>query len=243
MTNPLQISALTTRKPLVLYFDAGLLVVFVLLLSPRLTGLAWHEVLGLLFVLPVLFHILIAQRWIVLAVKRLVGFADRRARVNFGLNATLFVLMVIEIFSGVEISQLALPYLGLKTINDESWRLLHNLTLNWTLLLVGLHIAMNWTWIATAIRRRIADKSGRVVVAVTFWAALRWIALVLMASAIIAVVSLLILGKPAEARLHVGDEVSRFSANLQRGAVQFLGESCLVAVVAYLGRRWLRVRL
>jgi hypothetical protein len=208
-----------------------------------LTGLAWHEALGLLFVLPVLIHILIARRWIVGSVRRRVHSADRRARVNFGLNTILFVLIVIEIFSGCEISQLALPYFGLTTINDEAWRLLHNLALNWTLLAAGLHIAMNWTWIAAAFRQRISAGSGRVVVSVSFGAALRWTALVLLASAIIAGVPLAVLGRPTEARLHPGNEVLRFSPSLPRGMAQFLGESCLVAIVAYLGRRWLRVRL
>ena len=242
MTNPSQNSAFTARALFVLYLDAGLLVLFVLLLSPRLTGLAWHEALGLLLVLPVLVHLLIARRWIIGAVKR-VRLADRRALVNFGLNGILFVLMVIEIFSGIEISRLAIPYLGLMTINDESWRLLHNLALNWTLLFAGLHIAMNWSWIITAIRRRSSDRSGRIVVAATLGAVLRWTALIVTASAIIAAMLLVILGRPTEARLHVGDEVARFSPNLLRGAVQFLGESCLVAIVAYIGRRWLRVRL
>jgi hypothetical protein len=116
MTNPSQNSALTARTSLVLYLDAVLLVLFVLLLSPRLTGLTWHEVLGLLFVLPVLVHILIARRWIVGAIKRLLGLADRRARVNFGLNTILFILMVIEIFSRIEISRLALL---LSRANDD----------------------------------------------------------------------------------------------------------------------------
>lgn len=226
-----------------LYLDAILLVVFILLLSPKLTGLAWHEVLGLLFVLPVLVHILVARRWIIGAAKRFLRLADRRDRVNCGLNAILFVLIVIEVFSGIEISRLALPYLGLMTINDETWRLVHNLTLNWTLLVVGLHVAMNWSWILTAVRRRISGKSGRLLVAATFGAALGWTVLVLMASAIIAAALLVILGKPTQARLYSGDEVSRFSPTIRHGVVQFLGETGLVVLVAYVGRRWLRVRL
>lgn len=244
MTNPPRNAALTTRTTTVLYLDVALLLAFIALLSPRLTGLGWHEVLGLLFTLPLLLHLLTARRWVAGVIKRLLGAADPRARVNLAINVTLFILIVIELFSGIQISQIALPYFGLKTINDQTWRLLHNLALNWTLLLVGLHVSMNWSWILTAIRRRPASHTpGRVEVATTIGAALRWTALVLAASAIIATASVLILGKPTEARLHLGDEVARFSPNILRGAVQFLGESSLVAIVAYFGRRWLRLRL
>jgi hypothetical protein len=51
----------------------------------------------------------------------------------------------------VVISAVALPALGIRTINDRSWHALHNLTLNWTLLVIGLRVAMNWQPIAAGV--------------------------------------------------------------------------------------------
>src|SRR5579863_1633074 len=103
------------RSTLALYLDSFLLVVVLLLLSPKLTGLPAHEVLGVLLVLPILLHLLIARAWIALSIRRLWSNASRRGRVNFCLNVVLFILIVIEVFSGLMISRVVLPYLGVKT--------------------------------------------------------------------------------------------------------------------------------
>ena len=99
-----------------------------------------------------------ASSWISASTARFATQARGRARVNYILNWLLFVLVVIEVTSGVAISAVALPALGVRTINDRSWRALHNMTLNWTLLAVGLHIAMNWRPIVVGVRRIIRPK-------------------------------------------------------------------------------------
>jgi hypothetical protein len=116
VSNPL----LPGRKAFMLSLDALLLVAFVLLLSPRMTGLPLHEWMGIAFCLPVLIHLLIARPWISQATKRLLRGADRRTRINFLLNATLFVLLALEIISGLVISQVATPFFGISTLNDRS---------------------------------------------------------------------------------------------------------------------------
>jgi hypothetical protein len=243
MTHRAPQNGVTVRSTSALYLDSLLLLIFLLLLSPRLTGLRVHEALGLSFVSPIFFHLLIARAWITLSIKRFWNLANRRARVNVCLNVVLFVLIVIEIFSGLMISRVALPYVGLRTINDRAWRLLHNLALNWTLMVVGLHIAMNWTWIMTAFRRRVSNKPSAVVLAIPLGAAFGWICIVSIAAAIVAVGSIALLGWPTQARVYLGDEIVRFSPSMGHGMVQLLGESFLVAVIAYVGRRWLRIRL
>jgi len=136
-----------SRRAFEFWLDALLLVLFVLALSPRMTGLALHEWIGIVFGLPVVVHLLLSWTWITGAIRRVFASAGSRARVNLLLNATLFVLIAVEIVSGVAISQVAGPSLGFATINDRSWRALHNQTLNLTHLVVGLHVAMNWQWI------------------------------------------------------------------------------------------------
>ncbi len=57
----------------VLSFDAGLFLLFVILLSPRLTGLPVHEWLGIALAGPVLLHLLLSWRWLVTATRRLLA--------------------------------------------------------------------------------------------------------------------------------------------------------------------------
>jgi Domain of unknown function (DUF4405) len=230
-----------------LWLDTLLLVLFLLLLAPRLTGLPAHEWLGIVVGIPLLVHLLFSWAWISTGTKRLLTKAPLRSRINYGINAVLFVLTTAVIVSGMAISQVAFPFLGITTINDRSWRALHNLTLNWLLLALGLHVAINWEWIVAALRRLIAPQrsspavpnrdSGRLV------RTLRRTAVVLIAATVVGVAAFLTLGPPTVTRIYRQNEVARFAGSPARGVGQFAGESMLLCVVAYAGRRWLRVRL
>jgi len=44
-------------------------------------------------------------------------------------------------------------------------------------------------------------------------------------------------------RYHVKNEIGRFSPTVGHGLLQIGGETFLLIVIAYAGRRWLRVRL
>ena len=126
------------RRRCIVYLDATLLVIFVLLLSPRMTGLALHEILGLIFFIPIIIHLLIAWPWIQNVTRRFFKTANRRTLFNFFLNAILFILVITELVSGFIISQVVLPNLGINTINDRTWRSVHNLPLNFVVLFTGL---------------------------------------------------------------------------------------------------------
>ena len=140
-------------KTFVFSLDALLLLLFLVLMSPRLTGLSWHEWLGVVLVVPLLVHLLLSWRWIVTAFKRAPAPTRRRDLANLVLNTALFVSTVVVVVSGLVISQVALPWMGVNTIDDRTWRTTHN---NWTdvvWVLICAHIAMNWRWIA-----KIADR-------------------------------------------------------------------------------------
>ncbi|HSY50776.1 MAG TPA: DUF4405 domain-containing protein [Thermoanaerobaculia bacterium] len=154
-------SGILRRLPLVFWLDSALLAALLLLLAPRMTGLPIHEWIGISFCAPVLIHVLLSWRWIVATLRSLPS-RTTRTRINVLINTALFVLTVIEIVSGLVISRVALPLLGLHTIEDGSWRALHNQALNFTKLAVGLHIAMNWRWIVSALARRSASINKRI---------------------------------------------------------------------------------
>lgn len=133
--------------------DALLLVAFLLAKAPHLTGLPAHEWVGIGFGFAVLPHLLLSWSWIASATRGLWAPGPLRRRVNYALNATLFTLTVTVIVTGLVISQVVLPDAGVTTVDDEAWRRLHNSASTWILILVGLHIALNWRWIVAAVRR------------------------------------------------------------------------------------------
>ena len=140
------------RNATAIYIDVALLVVLLVLFSPRLTGLPLHEWLGIALGVPLVVHLVLSWAWIRTHTARL-SARDARARINYLLNWVLFILVVIEVTSGIAISQAALPSIGIPTINDRAWRELHNVTLNWTMLALGLHVAMNWKPLVDGVRR------------------------------------------------------------------------------------------
>ena len=118
-----------------------------MMLSPRLTGLPVHEWLGLALGVPVLVHLLFS--WSCMS----------RSTVYL-LNWLLFATLVLEIVSGIMISVVAIPALGMATVEDRAWRSLHNRYLNIFTLLVGLHVAMNWRPLRSGLTRWLARVAG-----------------------------------------------------------------------------------
>lgn len=76
-----------------------------------------------------------------------------RARLNFLLNSAIALMMLVVIISGLVISDAALPAMGIVTNASTRWRQLHNLTSNYLIVVIGLHLGLNWSWIAGALRR------------------------------------------------------------------------------------------
>lgn len=226
-------------RKFILWFDALLLIIFLLCLSPRMTGLPLHETLGIVLFIPIVVHLLLSWSWIRNAFAAFMS-ASVRGKVNLIINTLLFILMMIEIISGLVISEVAVPFFDIHTINDRTWRALHNLTLNYTVLLVGLHIAMNWRWITNAIQKNIPQPFR---LAPTALKGLARVTIVIVVTLTEGVVIYLLLGPPSPERLYAQDEIARFVPTVGHGIGQFAGETFLVAMVAYVGNRWLKVRL
>ena len=234
----------SSRNKFVVGLDTTLLIIFILLLSPRMTGLALHELLGFIFFIPIIAHLLIAWPWIQASTRKFFKTASSRTQFNFFLNAILFILVMTELVSGFFISQVVLPKLGLKTINDRSWRALHNRTLNFTVLFAGLHIAVNWGWIVSIFKKRFnTSKLSSKVFSPNVTRMIVRICILIAAAGIVASVLYGLLGPPSLKRLYVQNEIARFKPRLGHGLGQFIGETFLIAIYAFVARKWLRIKL
>jgi len=232
------------RRRFIICLDTALLIIFILLLSPRLTGLPLHEVLGIIFFIPIIIHLLIAWPWIQNATKKFFKTTNWRTRFNFFLNTILFILVITELVSGTIISQVVLPNLGIKTINDRSWRSMHNVPLNLVVLFGGLHIAINWDWIVAAFKKRPGiPKPGKRTLLFQLMPLLVRIGILILATGLVSLVLYSIIGKPSLSRLYNHNEIARFNPSLSHGIVQLLGEAFLIAIVAFIARKWLRLKL
>jgi len=232
------------QKRFVVFLDSSLLVIFILLLSPRLTGLPLHEILGFVFFIPILLHLLIAWPWIRKATRKLFQTVNLRTRINFVLNVVLFILVITELVSGIVISEIVLPGFNIATINDRSWRALHNLPLNFVVVFTGFHIAMNWGWIVSAVnKRRVDQKPGTILFSAGIKPKSKRVAILILAAAVVALMWYSIIGKPNLARLYSQNEIARFIPSIDHGLIQLFGEAFLIVVIAFIARKWLKIRL
>ena len=143
------------RTKFLFWLDLCLLVVVALLQTPRATSLAGHEWLGMAFAALVTVHLLVNWRWIVDTLRRIVTPGSRRTRTNALLNGTLFIFMALTVFSGLAISEVVLPLAGLEPSILRAWRQLHSLFATLSLVIVGLHLALNWNWVTAVVRKHL----------------------------------------------------------------------------------------
>ncbi len=143
-----------SRTAFALWLDVLLLLLFLLIQSPRITGVAAHEVLGIAIAVPLILHMLLSWHWIISKARRLFANGSVRTRINYAINVGLFLAMVLVIVSGIMVSRVVLPWAGMPTIYDGDWFELHDSTSNVLFVAIGLHLAMNWGWVLAALRQR-----------------------------------------------------------------------------------------
>ena len=143
------------RTRFLLILDTVLFVAAVVLQAVALTGLTLHEWIGLAVALPLFLHLVLQWQWITATWRRATTDRRRRAQFNLLLNGLLFLFMTLAVVSGVLASRVVTPSLALAEGRLETWSQLHSLITNTLVVLVGLHVALNWRWIVSAIRLNV----------------------------------------------------------------------------------------
>ena len=78
-----------------------------------------------------------------------------REAVRWVVDLLILPTLVLCVASGLIISRVAMPKLGLHTKSDSFWTGLHTTSADVTIALAGLHVALNWRWIVAAVARHI----------------------------------------------------------------------------------------
>jgi cytochrome b561 len=159
-------SCVNNRIALLVCLDTAMLLLVCVLEPIQLTGLELHQWLGFALCPLVLLHVVLQWPWLVTQFQRLRVPGAFRVRINTLLNLTLFVLMASVLFSGVFASRQSTTLIGDSLGRVRLWHEVHG-WLNFVLVVfVSLHLALNWDWLLTALRRR---RPGRPALADTAW--------------------------------------------------------------------------
>jgi hypothetical protein len=150
------------RTRFLIWLNALLFATLIAVMATPMTGVVAHEWLGVAIAGVVLVHIVLQWDWLATAFRRFPG-GPMRLGVNLVLNGFLFVAMVVAIYSGVMISVVVRPAIGLASSVQPAWGLVHSVSVLLAMtMLVGLHLAINWRWITNvAVRLFVLGTVGR----------------------------------------------------------------------------------
>lgn len=148
------------RTRLDFWLDALLLLAYTLAYSLNFTGVAVHEWLGIGLGVVLLVHLTLHWDWVLRTTQKLLR-RNGRERFVWLVNLLLLVSMTLCIASGILISEVALPQLGITVPASSFWRQMHDTTATLTLILVPIHAALRWRWIVGMARRFAAWRPGR----------------------------------------------------------------------------------
>jgi Domain of unknown function (DUF4405) len=150
---------IAARTRLDFWFDLVLLVGYTLAYSYGFTGIAIHEWLGIGLGLAMLLHLTLHWDWVIRTTRRLL---DPRGhdKVIWLVNLALLFGMTLCVASGIVISRVALPYLGIYPLGGPFWERLHVVTAEVTLFLVPVHLALRWRWLIRVGRRLLTWRSA-----------------------------------------------------------------------------------
>lgn len=142
--------------------DVAIFIGFLIAMDPRTTGIAVHEWFTLSALATILIHLLLNWDWIGQITSRFFGRVSVRSRINYILNWLLFIDGILLMMSGILISEMVVPALGLSLPTGFAWRELHDMSANIALILLGLHTALHWNWIVNAFKKFIAEPVARI---------------------------------------------------------------------------------
>jgi hypothetical protein len=126
---------------------------FLIAFEPTLTGIPIHEWLSLALTGALIVHILLHWQWVVSVTIRFVRQLLHSSRLNYVVDALLFIAMTTVMFSGILISKSILNVLGIPPSRDMLWRILHARSADATLILTACHFALHWKWVVNTFKR------------------------------------------------------------------------------------------
>ncbi len=144
---------LPRRLILDIVVDVALLIAFTIDFNTQLTGIAVHEWLGLAFGVGFVVHLALHWDWVLRTAQRLFSSHPLRERAKWFVDLLLYVMMGATVVSGWYISRHAAPAFGVGQVREQFFRGLHGTTANISVVLVGIHLGLNWRWMrATWVR-------------------------------------------------------------------------------------------
>ena len=138
-----------------LLVDSVLLGAFVAAYYPFKTGLAVHEWLCVIVIIPSLVHLVVNWDWAQRVATRVLGNLRATTRLNFVVDSSLFVAVVSAMVSGFVVSRVIGGFFGFAASPFPIWHRVHALSADATIVLALVHLGLHWRWVARVVRTRV----------------------------------------------------------------------------------------
>lgn len=130
-----------------LFIDLAALAAFLVAREPRLTGNTIHEWLSLALAGTLIVHLLLHWKWVKSVGLNYFQKWMHISRLKFAVDGLLLGAMTAVMTSGMMISHSIVRTLGIQLAHNSQWKMIHSTSATASLILVGLHIALNWKWV------------------------------------------------------------------------------------------------
>lgn len=142
--------------------DIALVIVFALLFNKMVfTGMAFHEIAGIVICGAFLLHKLFNWKWIKKVTKGLFGRQmPLRAKLCYLLDVILLLCMAFILISGISISKVVFPNLQIGT--SLNFKQLHVSVSYLTLLFLGIHVGLHWKWVMDMFKKLVRLPANKV---------------------------------------------------------------------------------
>jgi hypothetical protein len=156
----LVLSLMSTKTNFVI--DILIFAAFLIAYELRLTGVPIHEWLSLALFVAIVAHLASHWKWVAQITLKFFRQLFHSSRLNYVINLLFFIAFIGVMLSGLLISRVALPALGITSLRGEgAWRMLHTVTANASVLLLALHFALHWDWIWSTLKKYVFAPVGR----------------------------------------------------------------------------------
>jgi hypothetical protein len=83
------------------------------------------------------------------------------SRFSLVLDVLVFSVFTLVMLSGFMASQSIVPILGFSVPLGPMWKIIHALSADAALIILGVHVGLHWRWIVAAVRRAIQPTPAR----------------------------------------------------------------------------------
>lgn len=139
------------KLPIKIMLDILMAIIFLLLMNPSLTGLIFHEIVGIIILLSICIHLVLNGTWIEGMFKNLKNKnLNTKSKLILIINILLFIIIIIVSTTGILISKFILTSFTANNIQLVSS--IHKISAITCFGLVAIHLGLHLEYMINAIK-------------------------------------------------------------------------------------------